>query len=69
MEKNIIAERREAGIDRARAEGVHCGRPQFELGELIAGLWVQGMSYPQIVAELAGRGITAGKTTVYRFKG
>lgn len=69
MEKALIAERREAGIARAKSEGVHCGRPQFEHGELIAGLWAKGMSYPQIAAELAGRGITAGKTTVYRFRG
>jgi putative DNA-invertase from lambdoid prophage Rac len=68
MEKNIIAERREAGIARAKSEGVHCGRPAFEHGELIAGLWAQGMSYPQISAELVGRGIKAGKTTVYSYK-
>lgn len=68
MEKSIIAERREAGIARAKAEGGHCGRPQFEHGDLIASLWSKGLSYPQIAAELAGRGITAGKTTIYRFK-
>jgi DNA invertase Pin-like site-specific DNA recombinase len=68
MEKALIAERREAGIARAKSEGVHCGRPPFEHGELIAGLWALGMSYPQISAELVGRGIKAGKTTVYSFK-
>lgn len=68
MEKSIIAERREAGITRAKAEGVHCGRPAFEHGDLIAALWSQGMSYPQITAELATRGVKAGKTTIYSFK-
>ncbi|EAW1171788.1 recombinase family protein [Salmonella enterica subsp. enterica] len=68
MEKSIIAERRDAGIARAKSEGVHCGRPQFEHGDLIASLWADGMSYPQIVSELASKGIKAGKTTIYRFK-
>ncbi|MCS2150756.1 MULTISPECIES: recombinase family protein [Scandinavium] len=68
MEKSLIAERRDAGISRAKAEGVHCGRPQFEHGEFIASLWDSGLSYSQIVSELAGKGIKAGKTTIYRFK-
>lgn len=68
MEKNLIAERRTAGITRARAEGVHMGRPKYKYGELIAAMWSDGMSYPQIVASLAAKNIKAGKTTIYRFK-
>lgn len=68
MEKNLIAERRTAGMARARAEGVHMGRPKHEHGELIASMWADGLSYPQIVAELASKGIKAGKTTIYSFK-
>jgi DNA invertase Pin-like site-specific DNA recombinase len=68
MEKSVIAERRDAGISRAKAEGVHCGRPAFEHGELIASLWAGGLSYRAIVDELAKQGIKAGKTTVYSFK-
>lgn len=68
MEKNLIAERRTAGIARAKAEGVHMGRPKYEHGELIASMWAEGLSYPQIVAELTAKDIKAGKTTIYRFK-
>lgn len=68
MEKNLIAERRNAGMERARAEGKHMGRPPFEHGDLIASLWADGMTYPQIVAALAEKGVKAGKTTIYSFK-
>ncbi|MFK3660154.1 recombinase family protein [Scandinavium sp. NPDC088450] len=68
MEKNLIAERRTAGIERAKADGVHMGRPKCEHGELIASLWANGLSYPEIVAELTSRGFKAGKTTIYSFK-
>lgn len=68
MEKNLIAERRTAGIARAKAEGTHMGRPKYEHGEIIASMWADGMSYPEIVTALSAKGIKAGKTTVYRFK-
>ncbi|WP_394981622.1 hypothetical protein [Enterobacter roggenkampii] len=44
------------------------GRPKYKHGELIASMWAEGLSYPQIVAELASQNIKAGKTTIYRFK-
>lgn len=68
MEKNLIAERRTAGIERAKAEGVHMGRPKHEHGELIASLWAGGLTYRAIVDELTKKGISAGKTTIYSFK-
>ncbi|EAM9430887.1 TPA_asm: recombinase family protein [Salmonella enterica] len=68
MEKDLIAERRNAGMARAKAEGKHMGRPKYEHGELIASMWADGLSYPQIVSNLALQGIKAGKTTIYRFK-
>jgi len=68
MEKNLIAERRTAGIARAKAEGVHMGRPKYKHGNLITSMWANGLSYPQIVSELASKGIKTGKTTIYRFK-
>lgn len=68
MEKAIIAERRTAGIERAKAEGKHMGRPKYEHGELITKMWEDGLTYPQIVEALKEQGIKAGKTTVYRFK-
>lgn len=33
MEKVIIAERRDAGIARAKAQGKHCGRPRETPGD------------------------------------
>lgn len=68
MEKSIIAERRIAGMERAKSEGTHMGRPKYEHGELIASLWANGLSYRAIVDELAKQGIKAGKTTIYSFK-
>lgn len=68
MEKNLIAERRTVGIERAKADGVHMGRPKYEHGELIASLWAGGLTYTAIADELVKKGIKAGKTTIYRFK-
>lgn len=68
MEKNLIAERRAAGIERAKAEGVHMGRPKYPHGDLIASLWADGLPYGSIVTELTKKGIKAGKTTIYSFK-
>ncbi|WP_312080264.1 recombinase family protein [Leclercia sp.] len=68
MEKNLLAERRTAGIERAKADGIHMGRPKHKHGKLIASLWADGLNYRDIVDELAKSGIKAGKTTVYSFK-
>ena len=61
LEKDLIAERRTAGIKRAQSEGVHCGRPIKATAEQVQELLSQGMSPKQVQKEL---GIS--KATFYR---
>lgn len=63
LEKDLIAERRTAGIKRAKSEGVHCGRPNKVTREQVQGLISCGLSPKDIQKEL---GIS--KATFYRLK-
>jgi DNA invertase Pin-like site-specific DNA recombinase len=63
LEKDLIAERRTAGIKRAQSEGVHCGRPIKATSEQVMALQAQGLSPKQIMAEL-----NISKATYYRLK-
>jgi DNA invertase Pin-like site-specific DNA recombinase len=63
LEKDLIAERRAAGIKRAQSEGVHCGRPIKATSEQIIDLLAKGLSPKQIMAEL-----NISKATYYRLK-
>ncbi|MGT5650067.1 recombinase family protein, partial [Escherichia coli] len=61
LEKDLISERRKAGIERAKAEGVHMGRPVKASSEAVQTLISQGKTRLQIQEEL---GIS--KATYYR---
>ncbi|EOC1344934.1 recombinase family protein [Cronobacter dublinensis] len=61
LEKDLIAERRTAGIKRAQSEGVHCGRPIKATAEQVQELIGQGMSPKQVQDELQ-----ISKATFYR---
>ncbi|KVJ59166.1 recombinase family protein [Enterobacter hormaechei] len=61
LEKDLIAERRTAGIKRAQSEGVHCGRPIKATSEQVQELLSQGMSPKQVQDELK-----ISKATFYR---
>lgn len=63
LEKDLIAERRTAGIKRAQSEGVHCGRPIKATSEQIVELLAKGLSPKQIMVELS-----ISKATYYRLK-
>lgn len=63
LEKDLIAERRTAGIKRAQSEGVHCGRPNKVTPEQVQELISSGLSPKDIQKEL---GIS--KATFYRLK-
>lgn len=63
LEKDLIAERRTAGIKRAQSEGVHCGRPNKVTPEQVQALVSSGLSPKEIQKEL---GIS--KATFYRLK-
>ena len=63
LEKDLIAERRTAGIKRAQSEGVHCGRPNKVTPEQVQELVSSGLSPKEIQKEL---GIS--KATFYRLK-
>ncbi|HGM5486751.1 TPA: recombinase family protein [Serratia marcescens] len=63
LEKDLIAERRTAGIKRAQSEGVHCGRPIKATSEQVMVLQAQGLSPKQIMAAL-----NISKATYYRLK-
>lgn len=61
LERSLIAERRKAGIERAKAEGVHMGRPSKASPEAVQTLISQGKTRLQIQEEL---GIS--RATFYR---
>lgn len=61
LERSLIAERRKAGIERAKAEGVHMGRPVKASSEAVQMLISQGKTRLQIQEEL---GIS--RATYYR---
>ncbi|HBB4273586.1 TPA: recombinase family protein [Escherichia coli] len=61
LEKDLISERRKAGIERAKAEGVHMGRPVKASSETVKTLISQGKTRLQIQEEL---GIS--RATYYR---
>lgn len=63
LEKDLIAERRTAGIRRAKGEGIHCGRPIKATSEQLTELMAKGMSPKQVMAEL-----NISKATYYRLK-
>ena len=63
LEKDLIAERRTAGIKRAQSEGVHCGRPIKATGEQVKQLVKAGMSPKDIMSRL-----NISKATFYRLK-
>ena len=62
FERSLIQERVVAGIRRAQADGVHCGRPRkgFDVGKALE-LHKSGMSLRAISKEVG-----AGYATVYR---
>ncbi|HGA5020726.1 TPA: recombinase family protein [Salmonella enterica subsp. enterica serovar Javiana] len=63
MELANMAERRAAGIKRAQAEGVHCGRPRKADSATVKAMMAGGMSWQQ-VAEQTG----LSKASIYRLK-
>ncbi|RJK99508.1 MULTISPECIES: recombinase family protein [Enterobacteriaceae] len=63
LEKDLIAERRTAGIKRAQTEGKHCGRPIKATVEQVQELLSQGLP-PAAVQHRLG----ISKATFYRLK-
>ncbi|HBK4619957.1 TPA: recombinase family protein [Klebsiella michiganensis] len=63
LEKDLIAERRTAGIKRAQSEGKHCGRPIKATVEQVQDLLAQGLP-PAAVQHRLG----ISKATFYRLK-
>ncbi|WP_449555114.1 recombinase family protein [Lelliottia amnigena] len=63
LEKDLIAERRTAGIKRAQSEGKHCGRPIKATVGQVQGLLAQGHS-PSVVQDR----LAISKATFYRLK-
>ncbi|OQR48827.1 multiple promoter invertase [Klebsiella oxytoca] len=63
LEKDLIAERRTAGIKRAQSEGKHCGRPIKATVEQVQELLAQGLP-PAVVQHRLG----ISKATFYRLK-
>ncbi|OAT33849.1 putative resolvase [Buttiauxella brennerae ATCC 51605] len=63
LEKDLIAERRTAGIKRAQSEGKHCGRPIKATVEQVQELLTQGLP-PAVVQHRLG----ISKATFYRLK-
>lgn len=63
LEKDLIAERRTAGIKRAQSEGKHCGRPVKATVEQVRELLAQGYS-PAVVQDK----LAISKATFYRLK-
>lgn len=63
LEKDLIAERRTAGIKRAQSEGKHCGRPIKATVEQVRELLAQGYS-PIVVQDK----LAISKGTFYRLK-
>lgn len=63
LEKDLIAERRTAGIKRAQTEGKHCGRPIKATVEQVQELLAQGLPAAAVQHRL---GIS--KATFYRLK-
>lgn len=63
LEKDLIAERRTAGIKRAQSEGVHCGRPVKATSVQVQELLAQGHSPAQVQEQLQ-----ISKATFYRLK-
>lgn len=63
LEKDLIAERRTAGIKRAQSEGKHCGRPIKATAEQVRELLDQGCSPAMVQDRLA-----ISKATFYRLK-
>ncbi|HBA3987371.1 TPA: recombinase family protein [Escherichia coli] len=63
LEKDLIAERRTAGIKRAQSEGKHCGRPIKATVEQVQELLAQGYSPAGVQDKL-----TISKATFYRLK-
>lgn len=63
LEKDLIAERRTAGIKRAQSEGKHCGRPVKATVKQVRALLEQGYSPAAVQDRLA-----ISKATFYRLK-
>ncbi|EJF20611.1 MULTISPECIES: recombinase family protein [Citrobacter] len=63
LEKDLIAERRTAGIKRAQSEGKHCGRPIKATVEQVRELLEQDLP-PAVVQDRLG----ISKATFYRLK-
>ena len=63
LEKDLIAERRTAGIKRAQSEGKHCGRPIKATVEQVRELLAQGLPPVAVQNRLA-----ISKATFYRLK-
>ena len=63
LEKDLIAERRTAGIKRAQNDGVHCGRPNKATVEDVQLLLEKGMAPKDVMAELS-----ISKATFYRLR-
>lgn len=63
MELATLAERRAAGIKRAKAEGVHCGRPTKGDPDIVKSMFDRGMTWQQI-AEATG----LSKASIYRMR-
>lgn len=61
LEKDLISERRKAGIERAKAEGVHMGRPSKASPEAVQTLISQGKTRLQIQ-----EGLGISRATFYR---
>lgn len=63
LELANLAERRAAGIRRAQAEGIHCGRPRKADAATVQRMFADGMTWQQIAAETG-----LSKSSIYRLK-
>ncbi|HHP1347161.1 recombinase family protein [Raoultella planticola] len=63
LEKDLIAERRTAGIKRAKDDGIHCGRPNKATVEDVQLLLEKGMTIKEVMTELS-----ISRATFYRLK-
>lgn len=52
FERDLLVERTQAGLERAKADGKTLGRPKFDKADQLADLKAQGLSQSQVAAKL-----------------
>ena len=63
MEREVLRERVKAGMDRAKADGIHCGRSMSDAGVLARDLLSQGVPPSEVILKSG-----LSKAMVYRLK-